>query len=585
MTEDVAGSWMSKRRIVCGFLLGMVFWGTALGQEDFSRKLNQARLLERQGRAEEAIDIYEELYRNYPQDLRVLHRLANAYSATERYDELIRIAQEALRFNPGNALMFRYLGQAYLKKGDKRRGVEVAERIIELDPKKKSNYHIAAFLLSSANLLDEAATVYLRGRKVLGDEGLFVRELAAIYQRNGNYQKATSELLSLLEANPRQALWVEREMKSMLRKGGSQDVVGVLERETEKEAPPQVHRILGDIYLSQGRYEDASREYERSGGTDALLQLGRMAEEEGLFDTALTTYRRVLDNSRDQRVKAEASLRIGASLRRLGRFEEALKALESAASTYPPIWGEAVYGMGHIYLEDLKEPRKAAAKFEEVLEKQVEKKSVDAGLSLVDCYLSMGDLRSAEETCQRLSSLSPHSATFLLAEVNYYEGDFDAALKLYGEVVEKYKEREVVNDALERILLIGESEREGLEDFAKAELSGIERRYDEGIDLLRKLIGKNAYPSLAPRATFLMGDLFKEKEEAHQAIGAYQDVIDNFPESSLCPYARLEIGEIYATELGDREKGIEQLEALLMEYPSSILCELVRERIEELRGL
>jgi TolA-binding protein len=153
------------------------------------------------------------------------------------------------------------------------------------------------------------------------------------------------------------------------------------------------------------------------------------------------------------------------------------------------------------------------------------------------------------------------------------------------EVVEGHKESEAVNDALERVLLIGENQGEELKEYAKAELLGIEGKYDAGIGLLRKIIGRSSSSPLAPRATFLMGDLLKGKGEVHQAIGAYQDIISNYPESPLCPYAKLQVGEIYASELRDKKKGIRELEGLLMEYPNSVLCELVRERIEELKGL
>ncbi len=565
--------------------LGVMLCGATPGQEDVSRKLHGGRSLEKQGRLEEAVKLYEELYRSYPRDQRVLRSLSNAYLAAQSYDKLIEVCQVSLKSDPENPTTLRYLGQAYFGKGEKRKGIEIAGRIVELDPKDRRSYYSAASLLISANLVDEAVDLYLRGRKDLGDESLFTRELAFAHQRKGDYGNATTELLSLLRANPRQAVWVEREIRSMLKRGGSSEIIGVLKKQTEKEAPPQFHTILGDIYLSQGKYEAAAGQYEKSGGVDALLELGRMAEGEKLFNTALTTYRRVLEASQDEKVKAEASLRIGASLRSLGRFEDALKAFDWAASQYPSVGGEAVYQAGRVWLDDLKEPKKAAPEFEEVLGRRGEARAADAALSLVKCYLSVGDLGRAERTCERLSTLRPDQATFLLAETQYYKGEFDRALELYGEVVEKHKEQEVTNDALERILLVGESEREDLRDFAQAEFLGLQGKHDEGVDLLRKLIGRRPSSSLAPGATFLIGDLLRGKGEAHQAIGAYRDVMENYPESPLCPYAKMEIGEIYLTELKNREKGIEELEALLIEYPNSVLSDLVRERIDELRGL
>lgn len=564
-------------------VVGLFLWGTALGQADLSRRLNMARSLVRQRRVEEAVKVYEELYRDYPDNLRIHQNLSNTYLATKRYDELIQISQEALKDNPGNLIMLRYLGRAYLGKGERKKGMEVVEKMIALNPEGRGNYQIAASLLVSSKNFDEAIDLYLKGRRALGDEILFAGELAFAYQLKGDYESAASELLSLLKANPRQALWVERQIKAMLKKGDPAKIVRVLEKESLKDVPPQFHKILGDIYLSQGEYEAASKEYESSGGVDALVQLGKRAEEEGLYQVAVTTYQRALQTSKDPRVVSEASLRIGISLRRLGRFEEALESFELTASRYPQVRGEALYEIGEMWLEDLEEPKKAVPRFEELFKRPGEKLGAEAGLSLVDCWLKLGELGKAEGVCHKLSPLKPDMATFLLAEIQYYRGEFEEAVRLYREVVEQHKGSEVVNDALERILLVGESGGDELKDYAKAELLGAQGRFNEGLDLLRTVIRRD--PSLAPRATFLIGNLLKEKGEPHQAIGAYEDLINNYPDSPLCPYAKLEIGEIYATRLKARDRGIEELESLLVEYPSSPLCDLVRDRIEELKGL
>lgn len=564
-------------------VVGLLLWGTAFGQADLSRRLNMARSLVRQRRLEEAVKVYEELHRDYPEDLRIHQNLSNTYLATKRFDELIQISQEGLKDNPGNLIILRYLGWAYLGKGEREKGLEVVEQMIALNPKGKGNYQMAASLLVSSKNFDEAIEVYLRGRRVFADEMLFAGELAFAYQSKGDYEGAVSELLSLLRANPRQALWVERQIKAMLKKGDPARIVGVLERESQTDVPPQLHKILGDIYLSQGEYEAASKEYESSGGVDALVQLGKRAEEEGLYQVAVTTYQRVLQTSKDPGVISEASLRIGISLRRLGRFEEALESFESVASRYPQLRGEALYEIGKMWSEDLGESEKAVHRFEELFETPGEKLGAEAGLSLVDCWLKLGELEKAEEVCHKLSALKPDRAAFLLAEIQYYRGEFEEAVRLYREVVEQHKGSEVVNDALERILVAGESRGDELKDYAKAELLGVQGRFDEGLDLLRTVIRRD--PSLAPRATFLMGNLLKEKGEPHQAIGAYQDLLNNYPPSPLCPYAKLAIGEVYATRLKARERGIEELESLLVEYPDFPLCDLVRDKIEELKGL
>ena len=232
--------------------------------------------------------------------------------------------------------------------------------------------------------------------------------------------------------------------------------------------------------------------------------------------------------------------------------------------------------------------------------------------SLARHYLEIGEIKKAEEVYSKVSSEGlklPN--TFLLSEIAYFNYKFEQALELYGKVSADSKD---ANDALSRMILIKGNEEKELQDYVNAELLGRKKKFEKGIEILRKLCGENEQGNLtptdslflaeqsdsvdrmttrvsptltgiastiAPWASILLIDFLKEMERYEEALKGCQDFIKRFPEDDKLPQVKLEMARIYVS-LGKRKQAQKTYKEILLKHPMSTITPIAREELENL---
>jgi tetratricopeptide (TPR) repeat protein len=185
-----------------------------------------------------------------------------------------------------------------------------------------------------------------------------------------------------------------------------------------------------------------------------------------------------------------------------------------------------------------------------------------------------GRFEKASSLCEELGE----EGNFLKAEIAYFKGDFDAAIKLYRIIPADSK---FANDALKRRIFIRENKGEQLKEYAEAELFGEKGAFKKGIKRL-KSIATDSTLLLVDDASFLIGEFLERDNKFKQAINEYRSLINKFPKSNLCPLAYVRIGEIYEIKLGNKEKAIETYKTFLLKYPKNAMAPFVRKRLDAL---
>ena len=188
--------------------------------------------------------------------------------------------------------------------------------------------------------------------------------------------------------------------------------------------------------------------------------------------------------------------------------------------------------------------------------------------------IKKGEFEKALPLCEKLGD----EGTFLKAEIAYFKGNFDTAIKLYRSIPADSK---FANDALKRMIFIRENRVRQLQEYARAEFLGEKGELGEGIKILRN-IAKDTSLLLADDALYLIGKFLEKDNKFKQAIKEYKNLINKFPKSSLCPSAYVRIGEIYETNLNKKEKAIEAYKTFLLKYPKNVMAPFVRKRLESL---
>jgi TolA-binding protein len=179
-------------------------------------------------------------------------------------------------------------------------------------------------------------------------------------------------------------------------------------------------------------------------------------------------------------------------------------------------------------------------------------------------------------------------ATFRLAELAYFRGEFKVATDLLGSLTLDLQV-DYANDALRLLTFLQENTRtsaEALRSFAQADYFGRQRQYGEAVRILHRVVEQNSKALLVDDALMLAGRFQTESGEYNDAIDTYQQLIKVYPEASISlDKAWFAIAEIHQFRLNDATAATAAYQSLLADFPSSILAEQARKRIRELRGL
>ncbi|MFQ6091114.1 MAG: tetratricopeptide repeat protein [bacterium] len=585
-------------------LLGLALAASPSPQQrdEVRRALDRARRLERVNKYEEALRIHQRLFSSHPNNPQALDGVERDLLQLKRYSELIDFLQELLEAKPEDQSLLGRLGNALYKSGQKEEAEATWRLIIEQAPDDQASYGTVARQYLYNGAIDRAVATYLLGRKRLGKPSLFARDLARLHASQMEYGEATREYMRLLDEDPKQYSYVENMIGHFKRTDNTDDeVVEVLE-DGVKEHPgdPQFRRLLGSHYLRMGEPERAYEQYVKveemertNGGT--LIDFADWSYREGFYSTALKAYRHLLALYPKSPLAPKAMQGIGRSLARLGRYREAISAFRSLASGYPTSkeTENALFEIGVIQLQRLSEADSALSTFSHLVNVRKQGRHYfEAMFRIGDCYLVKADLSSAQQEYEQVRKQAGHArqiaeeAAFKIAEIKYFRGDFDGALKELEALTKAHPKGVYVNDALALMVFLEENRMTGddaLKAFARAALLERQKKPDEAIEAYERILTYYPYSFLGDDALLKIGAIRNRQSNFEASVETYLSLLAKYPTSDLCDEAQRRIGEVYEVGLQDIPKAIEAYEQILSKYPDSLLYDSVRKRIRELQ--
>ncbi len=189
------------------------------------------------------------------------------------------------------------------------------------------------------------------------------------------------------------------------------------------------------------------------------------------------------------------------------------------------------------------------------------------------------------------------------------QGQYDLALQEFQKLIESYPEDTlvpVVNYQIARIYLdnkdnygegyqilqsiaakypgtstaqLAGEDIEGFPDwlFNKAESSRGAKNITRSLDALNYLVSNFPSSEIAPKAQYLIGDIYmNDLRDFQKAIAAYRKVTKEFKGSQQDAHAQFMIGYIYANILNDLESARQEYVAFMENYPKHELTPSVK---------
>ncbi|CUS99423.1 tetratricopeptide repeat protein [Candidatus Chrysopegis kryptomonas] len=586
----------------------------------FSQQQNEMNLFrlaqsfERAGEYERALKIYEELYTNNPTNRVYLEAVVRLNTQTKNYDRAIKLAQSWLSTHPDDIDMMARIGDIYFKAGKEKEAIESWDKIVKTYRNNPGIYRMVADYLIQNRLYDKAIEYLTTAQKISGSPDLYAFEIAMLYEFTMRFDKAIEEYIKLLQRTPSMIPSVKSRMSSYIdRPDVLKQILPILES-SAKSSKSNIGIL--DLYawvLSEAKDYHKALEVQKqldiatNANGEVILNFAQDLFNQEIFEVAQKAYAEIIETYPKSRVLPEAKLGLLRSreeiLRtKLIRIENKdtaiysdLKKLEEDYKKFSQEYigtkyeAEALFRLGLIKLDIYFDLDEAQRFFEEVERKFMLYLGKDAIFKLAEIFTLKGDLNSAREKYLYLLKLKNFPDTlkvkFLLAQLDYYEGNFNSALKML-EDVSKFTSSDYSNDAIELTLKIQTNRfpsEENLKKLAIAELKIKQRKFGEAIPLLEDITSTCKNCPISDDALFTLAEVYSTINKHEKAIQYVDTLLEENPESIYADDAMMEKGKIYQ-KLGKNDLAIETYTKLISKFPNSIFVNEARKRIRELRG-
>lgn len=178
-------------------------------------------------------------------------------------------------------------------------------------------------------------------------------------------------------------------------------------------------------------------------------------------------------------------------------------------------------------------------------------------------------------------------ATYRVAELEYFGGNFTGAVRNL-EAISSNLKADYANDALALLAFLQENTMTAevpLREFARADFLARQQKYAEATAIFESLIDRNPQALFVDDGLMRVAALQERSGRYRDALATYQRLLTQFKESSIAlDRAQFSIARLYDDHLASKGEAIGAYEKLLADYPNSLLIEKARKRIRELRG-
>lgn len=583
-------------------------FGNLFTQNIYDQKYRLAQSYENSGDFENSIRLYKELLDAVP--------LSDTY-----FDSYIRVSKSVNKFSEiiPTALIFAekkplpknlaLIGELYWRVGN----IDSANIFWEEALKSSKNQSDFNDILASQlplKLFEKAINTLIQGRNKLNSEDLFSDELSRLYIAIGDYRNGIKEIITtfnltnnfglaqgriyaLLEVNEAEA-YIKNYFNSLINK-------------------PSSDLMLLELYSSFLReiedYEEAFNvvlkldKIKNSGGRD-ILNFARVASDDGNFEIAIKSYQKIINIGKDSKFAPNAMMGLSETLEKayLNKQdfskEQAIEIIDSY-NNVSKIYQNSSYAqqaklrIGIIAKDKLGDLQLAIESFNQAI--QLGQKSnfaSEAAIYMALIHINNSELDDAKATLTKVatSRIGGNNqdyilkAKFYLGEIQFFKGEFDAALNFYNEI-SKIPNSSMANDALNRIMII-ESNKEdfkALNYFSEASYEEYKSNIDNSIVIYQKLLTETPMSQLAEISLMRIATLNYESNKFEEARKYYQKLILEYPISIFLEEAYFKLALTYMND-DINDKAIQYFKEILIKFPNSIYLQESRKNIRKLRG-
>lgn len=567
-----------------------------------------------QGKYNDALELYQDLYKKNNSPL-FYQRIVSIYRALQDYEGGISFIKTDLKKNKNN---------------------EMQNRVDLIFFYKKLNNEKAAVkeFTSIEKAIQEQPGLVFNLQKIFSDKGLFreALELIIVAEKADKnmrltYQKATmyAELgqldnmyLSYIDLIEESAgyLGTVKALLSRSLETDSEDKYNILIKENllkriQKSENEYLVDLLIFVFMHEGNFSAAlqqriGQDRRRQGTQSEVLALGKLARDNGDFNTAFEAFDYILEKrppsinfnaARVERfitMEEELSLRIGDNSKDYRDLSRAIRDFIGENDwNFPGV--ELAIPLARVEGFGLGEYSKAAQALKKMdaAPRLPSRLRVEGKILLGDIQLLAGNYTEAlvaYAQAEKTAGDQPlaDEAKLKMGKVAYFQGDFDYALNTF-DVLKASTSKHTANDAMKLSLLIRENTMLdtnylAMTQFAQADLFFYRRMHERALNELQQLRDDFPKHSLQDEILLLKGKIFKEMGNFQSAVDHWEKMLKEFPKGILSDEAHFLAAEVYRDHLRNPQIALEHFEKIITDYPNSYFVAEARRMYRTLRG-
>ncbi len=601
-----------------GFLVLLFMMGIAFSHFSFSQdsdklmKLRLAQSFEEADEWERAAALYEELYKSEPMNYSFFDGLTRSYTQLKEYEKTIATIRRWFITHPRDINLITTLGGLYYDSGNETAADSAWKVVLSIDPNNVQSYRIVANEMMQHRLYEQCIRTYRDGRAISKSEVLFADELGTLYAALQQYPSATQEYLRLVKNNPDQVAFVQSRLSAIIVKPEALQAASEIVKTEVNKAPENIalHRLYVWLLVEERQYNSALEQYRMidhltNAHGNELFNFAQQLNQEHASAAAAEAFKEIIDRFTTSALLPSARFGYARALEELSdeadslapesqpSYKDAIQIYESLAATqnHSDLAAQSLFRIGVIKFERLFDLNGALSALNMIKEFSAAMNILyDATMKIGEVQIARNDLVGARMEFEKAAKLPivtyQDQAVFKLAELNYFEAQFDTSLSLLKRFSTNLN-TDLTNDALQLQYFIQENQTSSLpalSEFAQADLQMRQRKYPESLSRFRNIVQQYPASLLVDDAMMKIGELHLKLKQTNDAMTAFRFIADSIQLSILKDRAQFRIAEISENVLHNKAQAITAYEKLLEQFPNSLYAEQARKRIRLLRG-
>lgn len=536
----------------------------------------------------------------------------NSLLQTKQYPEAEKAIKKLIKQYPETAKYKLAQARLYKEQGQLAEAAKVYEQLISTLPKEESEIRAIANDLYQMQEYDVAATVFLQGRKLLGNEQIFTFELLSLYRFKKDKNNLILEFLNALSTMPQMLPQAETVLAALFENNADYlNLQNALFKRMQKDPQNESYaKLLIWQFLQQQEYEMALRQLiaqdKRTKDNGRILfENAQIFTANKAYETAIKAYTYLLTKGRDNEYFLSARLGLADAKYQLllsGKNDQA--EITVLANEYRTILEE--YGQNRNTLFALRKLASIEAYYLHHLQKATEtletalkitdlsaSETGELKLELADLYVLSQEpwealLRYGQVAEKFENQTIGNEAKFRSARLSFYQGNFTYA-KSQLDVLKASTEQLIANDAMDLSLLLTDhletaKDTLALKMYAAAEwmqFRGLSKPAMAKLDSITVLYPENM---LHDEILMSKSKIYIQDKAYTEAVPLLKQLIANPQTNNLTDDAVFLLAGLYEDQLNDPEQAKILYQKLITEFPGSMFTAEARKHYRKLRG-